>query len=90
MNAGHNQHGYEGVDDSVMYRTLEGRISSWNRPSEDLYGWREEEAVGQVSHRLLQTQFPKPLEEIESDLVRIGQWEGRLVHTTRDGNQVVW
>ena len=83
------EYGYEGVTDSVMTRTLEGRINSWNRPSEELYGWRKEEAIGRVSHCLLQTRFPKPLEEIESELVESGKWEGRLVHTTRDGNQVV-
>ena len=85
------QHEYlfELVNDSVMTRTMEGRINFWNRSAEDLYGWRKEEAIGRVSHSLLQTQFPKPLEEIESELVRNGRWEGKLVHTTRDGGRVV-
>ena len=84
------QHEYffELVNDSVMTRTMEGIINFWNRSAEKLYGWRKEEAVGRVSHDLLQTQFPKPLEEIESELVRNGRWEGRLVHTTRDGGRV--
>jgi hypothetical protein len=29
------------------------------------------------------------LKEIESELVRNGLWEGKLVHTTRDGDHVV-
>lgn len=84
------QHEYplERVNDSVMTRTMEGTINFWNRSAEGLYGWRKEEAVGRVSHDLLQTQFPKPLEEIESELVRNGQWEGKLVHTTRNGGRV--
>ena len=77
------------VNDSVMTRTIEGRINFWNRRAEELYGWRKEEAIGKVSHNLLQTQFPKPLEEIDSELVRNGLWEGKLVHTTRDGGRVV-
>ena len=77
------------VNDSVMARTMDGRINFWNRRAEDLYGWRKEEAIGKVSHSLLQTQFPKPLEEIESELVRNRLWEGKLVHTTRDGGRVV-
>ena len=72
-----------------MTRSMEGRINFWNHSAEELYGWRKEEAVGRVSHDLLQTQFPKPLEEIESDVARNGRWEGRLVHTTREGDRVV-
>ena len=85
------QHEYffELVNDSVMTRTMDGIINFWNRSAEKLYGWRKEEAIGKVSHSLLQTQFPKPLEEIESELVRNGRWEGKLVHTTRDGGRVV-
>jgi PAS domain S-box-containing protein len=80
---------FELVNDSVMTRTMEGRINFWNRSAEELYGWRKEEAIGRVSHNLLQTKFPQPLEEIEAELVRNGQWEGRLVHITRDGYRVV-
>jgi PAS domain S-box-containing protein len=83
------QYRFDLADDSVMTRTLEGKIEFWNRRAEELYGWRQEEAVGKVSHDLLQTQFPKPLEEIDSELVRAGRWQGKLVHTTRDGQRVV-
>ena len=75
--------------DTVITRSIDGRIHFWNRRAEELYGWRREEAIGQVSHIILQTQFPQPLEEIDSELVRNGQWRGKLVHTTRDGRQVV-
>ncbi len=80
---------FELVNDGVMIRTFEGKINSWNRGAAELYGWRREEAIGRISHDLLQTQFPKPLEEIESELLRNGFWEGNLVHTTRDGGRVV-
>jgi fatty-acyl-CoA synthase len=80
---------FELVNDSVMTRTIEGTINFWNRRAEELYGWRKEEAIGRVSHKLLQTQFPKPLEEIDSELVQSGRWEGKLVHATRDGGRVV-
>jgi colanic acid/amylovoran biosynthesis glycosyltransferase len=83
------QHELELVNDSVMIRTMEGRINFWNRRAEELYGWRKEEAIGEVSHNLLHTQFPKPLEKIESELIRNGRWEGKLVHTTRDGGRMV-
>jgi PAS domain S-box-containing protein len=79
---------FERLSDSVMTRTLGGEISFWSRSAEEFYGWTKEEAIGKVSHTLLHTQFPKPLEQIDSDLVRLGRWEGRLVHIARDGRRV--
>jgi PAS domain S-box-containing protein len=75
-------------NDIIITRNIDGRINLWNRHAEELYGWKKEEAIGKVSHSLLQTQFPIPLDEIESELVRNGRWEGKLVHTTRDGRRV--
>jgi PAS domain S-box-containing protein len=80
---------FELVNDSVMIRSSEGRINFWNHSAEKLYGWKKEEALGRVSHDLLQTQFPKSLKEIESELIRNRRWEGKLVHTTRQGNRVI-
>src|SRR5262245_35372885 len=80
---------FELVNDSVMTRTMDGMIRFWHRSAEELYGWRKEQALGRVSHDLLQTEFPRPLEEIEAELVRNGRWEGKLVHTTREGGRVV-
>ena len=54
-----------------------------------LYGYTREEAVGRISHELLHTQFPVPLEQIEERLERDGTWEGELVHRTRDGRLVI-
>ena len=79
----------ESATDSVMTRTVEGMINFWNQAAEDLYGWKKEEAIGRISHDLLKTQFPKPLEEIDTELIKKGQWEGKLVHATRNGGRIV-
>ena len=84
-----NKYHAEPETDSVMKRTVEGIINFWNRAAEDLYGWKKEEAIGRVSHELLQTQFPKPLEEIDAELVTKGRWEGKLIHATRNGGHVI-
>ncbi len=56
----------------VMVRGMDGRILLWTRGLELLYGWTNAEAVGRVSHELLRTVFPLPIEEIESQLLREG------------------
>ena len=75
--------------DAILMRTADGAISFWNRRAEELYGWTASEAIGQVSHALLHTMFPCPLADIKAELTRQGWWEGRLVHTRKDGTPVV-
>jgi PAS domain S-box-containing protein len=78
------------VHDAILVRDLHNStILFWYHGAEQMYGWRKEAAVGQVSHALLQTEFPKPLEEVEAELSRIGCWEGELVQRKRDGTRIV-
>ena len=43
----------------ALVRTLDSDvITYWSHGSEQLYGWTRAEALGQVSHSLLQTVFP--------------------------------
>ena len=75
--------------DGVFVRDRNEVITYWNRGAEELYGWTREEAVGKVSHQLLRTVFPAPLEELTATVLQTGRWEGELVHSRRDGTQVV-
>ena len=76
------------ANDAIFVRSPQGHITYWNQSAAHLYGWTREEALGQVSHQLLQTSFPQPLLEIERHLVEHGYWEGELVHTTRRGESL--
>jgi PAS domain S-box-containing protein len=55
--------------DAILIIQPGGRISYWNHGAERLYGWSKEQSLGQISHELLKTRFPKPLTEIEGQLV---------------------
>src|SRR5262245_56997580 len=75
--------------DSVVVRDLHDRITFWNRGAETLYGWTQDEAIGQGAHHLLQTILPAPLAAIIVELQRTGRWEGEVRATRRDGTEVV-
>jgi len=68
---------------------LGGPIEFWNAGAERLYGFAPDEAVGRVSHSLLQTKFPIELTELHSRLRNERYWSGELRHTCQDGREVI-
>lgn len=79
---------YNHTTRSVMIRGLDGSIYFWNRAAEHNYGYQRHQAVGNVSHHLLETVFPCPLTTINEELLAKGFWEGELIHTLSDGARV--
>ena len=75
--------------DTIFVRDMNDVITYWNRAAEELYGWTAADAVGSIPHRLMQTVFPAPLEQIRAELLGAGRWEGELVQTRADGSRVV-
>ncbi len=75
-------------NDAIIVRESDGCVVYWNHGAEKLYGWKREEALGKNIHAFLQTQFPKPLQEVNAELSRTGEWTGELVHSTRDGRRI--
>ena len=73
----------------VLVRDMEDRVVFWSAGLAKLYNYSREEAEGRVTHDLLKTQFPEPLEQIRQMLHDTGIWEGELVHEGREGNQIV-
>jgi PAS domain S-box-containing protein len=73
----------------ILIRDLNGRIILWNAGAELMYGWTKEQALGKITHELLQTKFPRPIEEIKAKVYARGHWEGELIHTRRDGEHLV-
>ena len=77
------------ASEAIMVRSLDGAIQFWNNGSENLYGWRRDEVLGQDLHKILRTVFPVPREEIEYALREQGSWQGNLTQTTKDGSEIV-
>jgi PAS domain S-box-containing protein len=75
--------------DSIFVRDMSGVISYWNHGAQELYGWTAEQAVGKRTNELLHTVFPGPFEEIQSQLLTTGRWEGELQKKKATGEGVV-
>ncbi len=74
--------------DAVIVRDLSSVITFWNRGSERTYGWTRAEALGKVTHILLDTVFPEGHAQVERQLASEGYWEGELTHTRRGGDRI--
>jgi len=75
--------------DAIFTWKIGGGIAYWSRGAEGLYGYTKEEAIGQISHELLRTVSPIPMQEIEALVVREGRWYGEVTHATRDGRTII-
>jgi two-component system sensor kinase FixL len=72
-----------------LIRDPAGTISFWAGGLERLYGFTSAEAVGRISHKLLNTDFPCPQKDIDAELFDTGEWSGELAQRKRDGETIV-
>jgi PAS domain S-box-containing protein len=79
----------ESSHDAILGKTLNGTITSWNRAAERLYGYSEEEAVGQPVTMLVPSDRPEEVPEILRN-VRRGEKVERLetVRVSKDGRHL--
>ena len=75
--------------DAIVGETLDGRVTTWNRAAEDLYGYPAQEIIGQCADRL----YPPARRTDEAATLRQvarGQRLGRYVteRTRRDGTTI--
>ncbi|MGD0735013.1 MAG: ATP-binding protein [Terracidiphilus sp.] len=77
------------ASDAIIVRDKEGLIQFWNAGAEALYGWAREEMLGQDMHRMLQTVFPVPREEVKTALSERGSWQGVLTQKTKNGAEII-
>jgi PAS domain S-box-containing protein len=76
------------TNDAIIVRDDQDRIVYWNHGAEEMYGFSAEEALGKITHQLLQTAHPEDLGKIRRNLERDNRWSGELVHTRKDGRAI--
>jgi PAS domain S-box-containing protein len=74
--------------DGIMVKKLDDTITFWSQGAEKLYGWTKEEAIGKKTLALFKTTFPDSLDNIVTQLKRVGKWSGELIHHAKNGREV--
>ena len=62
----------ESAEDAIISKTLDGRITSWNRAAERVYGYTAEEIIGRPISILIPADRPNEEDEI-LELIRRGE-----------------
>lgn len=77
------------VTDAIVVQDLDNKILLWNKNSEELYGWKSEEAIGKQSDELFSTEpLPQNL-EIFQTVLKDGSWQGELQKTSKSGKKLI-
>lgn len=78
------------IGESVIATDKEGKIIFWNAAAESLYGWSEEEAMGNIITEIIASHQSKDeAEEIFRLLVNGEQWSGKFKARRKDGREFV-
>ncbi len=80
---------FDQVYDAILVWQWNGPITFWNRGAERMYGFSRTEALGQISHKLLNTRTSHGMDRLLPALESQGQWEGELEHVTREGRDII-
>ncbi|WP_341319495.1 PAS domain S-box protein [Paraburkholderia sp. IMGN_8] len=75
--------------DAIVVYDMNDLITFWNHGAEELYGWTAHQAIGQPIHELTQTHSSVSLDEIRSELLRSGRWQGEIQRVRNDGATVI-
>ncbi len=77
------------ANDAFIVHDRNGRVLFWNQGASRLYGWSEQEVLGQNLHELLHTSGPVLPWELDRTLREGDMWEGELEHIRRDGSPLI-
>lgn len=77
------------ISDAVITTDNEFRVTSWNHAAEIMYGWKEEEVLGQsLTARLQSIIQDERLEEVREAFLAKGYWKGRAIQHKKDGTTI--
>ncbi len=78
------------VHDAIIAADGEMKITFWNHAAERMYGWSQEEALGQNVSQLLRSELiGEERERVLEQSKKTGTFQGESIHYTKDGRRLV-
>lgn len=74
---------------AIIIKNNDETITFWSNRAEKLYGFTKQEAIGQRINDLLKAKYPKPANEIITQLKQGKHWTGEATHTTKENKEVI-
>lgn len=75
------------AQDAIVVRGIDHRIQFWNKGAERMYGWTQDEVLGES---IVNLTYPDSAEFIEAEktLLRTGEWSNEVVQKRKDGSEI--
>ncbi len=78
----------EQIENAVIVTNLEGKVTYWNKKAEELYGWKEEEVLGENIVDVTPSLASKDqAEEIMEKLQKGEKWSDEFLVQRKDGTE---
>ncbi|MEM1393883.1 MAG: PAS domain S-box protein [Cyanobacteria bacterium P01_H01_bin.150] len=78
------------ASDAIIMRDLSHIILLWNKSAERIYGWTEEEAIGENAKELLKPEiYSGQQQDIYSKVLQNGSWQGELKKVSKSGKEII-
>ncbi|MBD2206825.1 PAS domain S-box protein [Calothrix sp. FACHB-1219] len=75
--------------DAILVRNIHNQILFWNQGAERLYGWKQEEVLGQNVVDILYRNTSPQLQDAFFQVIHKGEWRGELQQLTKNGAEVI-
>ncbi|WP_051382573.1 ATP-binding protein [Bradyrhizobium sp. Tv2a-2] len=76
------------VQEGIIIRDLDGRITGWNGAATTIYGWTSRQAIGRSVHELLRTSGIDP-KAAEASVYQTNSWSGDIERRTAGGRKII-
>jgi len=76
------------VGECLIRTDIHGKVLSWNKGAEELYGYRADQTLGLWLHDLVGRDGCEPDGSVKRELLEAGRWKGELQRRTASGQEI--